>query len=218
MSDIEEQILRISRNDELRKEAREKLLRDLYRQEYLYKCQAGTAPAELQTAYNNAQLAKKSLPSQDTVTYGYWICVNPSDTVPLNKLIEAGKKAQTKIWIDSFCWVIEQRATTPDEAGKGFHYHCLITPVAGKKHNQVIRELANSFKHVVDTSNYHWFSVKPVVFEEYKRKLKYIAGYKSTEDKIIKQRIDVIYRKNMGIPKTYHSNDFDFHGCYEDVL
>jgi len=199
------------------RKAREKYMIDLYRQKLVLQCQQGTAPPQVQLIFDQVKEERQKSLNPLTETYGYFVCCNPNNGVSIDELLKAGKKAQGKVWIDSYCWVVEQRGATLEDMGKGIHYHGLITAKCGKKHGHIVRELANTFKHLTDTSNYQWFSVKPVVLEEYKRKLKYIAGYKNDEEKIIKQRIDVKYRHHMNIPKTFNSQDFDFMGMYEEV-
>lgn len=203
----------------LNKKAREKFYINLYQQKLLLLCQDGKGNPLVQGLYNEVQELRKSVKSKDTSqTYSYWVCCNPSPDVNIRDFLSTCGKSVNKVWIQHYCYVIEQRGTSDDDIGKGFHYHALLIPQEGKKHSHIVRELSNTFKHTTDTSNYHFFQVKAITKEEHIRKLGYIVGYKNDEEKIKKQRLDTLFRVQQGIPKCYNSEDFDFHGQYENII
>lgn len=204
---------------EVGKKAQEKFYISLLQRKFTLMCQQGIAPPLIQQEYNKVkELETAVAKSNNTEVYGYFICCNPDEMkITLSEFERCCSKSVTKVWIETYLWVIEQRGKTFDDVGKGFHTHILITAKAGKKYCQIVREFASSFKKATDTSQYQWFSVKPLTEEEYVRKIRYCAGYKADDDKIIKQRFDVVFRERNNIKKCYTSDEFDFRGQYVEI-
>lgn len=203
------------------KEADKKICVSLKQKLRMLQLEAGTAPAEMQELYDKVkELEKERRKKEGTEVYGYFITCNPDLSKDINykDLMTCCHQVVKKKWINSYLWSIEQRGDCEAEIGKGIHIHMLIIGTEGKKYSEVVREIARNFKNMTDTSNYQWFSVKPVNEAEYIRKIRYIAGYKQDDNKIVKQRYDVIFRQQNNINKCYTSEDFDFRGQYEEVV
>lgn len=215
---LQKQIEEMDRQIHLFKMGYDKYYMSLVQRRCHLLCQLGKAPVIIQNEYDRVQELQKEMSRKNNIdTYSYFVCVNPSPTVELQDFLSVCAKSVNKIWIETYCYVIEQRGKSLDEVGKGFHYHALITAKDGKKYSHIVREIANTFKKTTDVSNYHFFSIKPVSKEEHIRKLRYVVGYKQDDEKIEKQRIDVIFREQNNLRKCYNSVDYDYMGQYEEV-
>lgn len=138
-----------------------------------------------------------------------WLTVNPSSETPLQYFCKLVDKCFMKKWITKYIYVYEQRGTTEDEIGKGFHLHAIIYKPDNKPRAHCIRELANSFKKVCDVSNYHLFNTKWIGEEEYIRKVEYITGEKKSSEennKSLKQDMDILFRQQNNLQPYYYLN------------
>lgn len=131
----------------------------------------------------------------------YFLTVNPCEKIKLEEFIKVIKKAMAKTWISYYVYVLEQRGENETELGKGFHTHIIFNK--GIKNNKVVLEMSNTFKKMCDVSNFHFFNLKSIGDEEHKRKLEYITGIKADDAKHLKQEMDVIWRKKLGLEKYY---------------
>ena len=147
------------------------------------------------------ELLRKHKPLNDLQKNYYFLTVNPPPLIELNIFIKAINKSLRKKWITKGCYVIEQRGETPQEAGRGFHTHILFNK--GNKHSIVMREMKNSFKSIVDVENNHFFNIKNIDIEEYKRKEEYILYEKADPEKHKKQQIDILFREKNNLKSHY---------------
>jgi hypothetical protein len=131
----------------------------------------------------------------------YFLTVNPAPEKTLKGFMKAINKAISKKWITYFIFVIEQRGESEAELGKGFHTHIIFNK--GIKHCKVVKEMANTFRHMCDVSNYHLFNLKNVGEEEKNRKVEYILGTKADEAKHLKQQMDIIFREREKLKSYY---------------
>jgi hypothetical protein len=135
----------------------------------------------------------------------YFLTINPRPDITLKEFMKTILKAMTKVWIKYYIFVIEQRGENEDELGKGFHTHIIFNK--GIKHCKVVTEMANTFKKMCDTSNFHLFNLKNIGDEEKIRKIEYITGTKKDEVKHLKQQMDIIYRKKENLKSYYILED-----------
>ena len=137
----------------------------------------------------------------------YFLTINPDTTkVSLAVFLKAIHKAMSKKWITEYEWVIEQRGECEAEVGKGYHTHIIFNK--GIKHSKVVLEMTNSFKHIVDMEHemiLKWFNLKSIDAEEKVRKTGYILDRKADPAKWLKQDMDIIFRQNHGLQKSYKS-------------
>lgn len=131
----------------------------------------------------------------------YFLTINPRPDIKLQEFMKTIQKALSKVWITYYIFVIEQRGESEAELGKGFHTHIIFNK--GIKHCKVVQEMANTFKKMCDTSNYHLFNLKNIGDEEKKRKIEYITGSKKDEEKHLKQQMDIIFRKKENLKSYY---------------
>lgn len=146
---------------------------------------------------------------KDTLKEYLFLTVNPHPMASLEEFRKALDKMTKKVWVVTWLYVLEQRGTTPEEAGKGFHAHIIIRKPAAKVPSHCIRELVTCFKLLCDTSNPHCFNTKWIDAEEFSRKLGYLLGrkeYTETDRKDLKQEMDRLWRHNASISNYYKSN------------
>lgn len=133
----------------------------------------------------------------------YFLTVNPKPDIELPIFLKTIQKAMSKRWITYYEYVIEQRGESEAELGKGFHTHIIFNK--GIKHCKVVLELKNSFKHMCDCSDFHYFNLKNIDDDEMIRKTSYILDRKSEPEKHLKQDMDIIFRERNGLLKSYKS-------------
>lgn len=134
-----------------------------------------------------------------------FINVNPAPNHSLLYFQQVIEKALKKVWIKDYCYVLEQRAETEEEAGKGFHTHIIIEKIPEKQYSQCIKELGRSFSKVCDTSNYHLFSGAIIKESDINKRREYILGVKNDTQKHQKQIIDKYWRTENFL-KTFYGN------------
>lgn len=190
----------------LRKAAIEKVKLQQYQE--LYRLQCLQEPTQL---IKDIQAARLSLGEKgEGIDRPYiWLCVNPNSTFTFKEFQGLVSKMVSKVWVDEYVYVYEQRGITEEEAGKGFHLHAIIKKPENKKPSHCIRELGSTFKKCCDVSNYHFFQVKFIDIPEKDRKLEYILGTKESTDenqKDLKQLIDKVWRVKNKIDPYFFSN------------
>lgn len=135
-----------------------------------------------------------------------FITINPRPDVPLNEFIKTMDKFKSKVWIEDYIYVYEQRGTTEEESGKGFHAHILIWKPDSKKSHEVIRETKNTFKKVCSIENPSILNIKNCKDEDIEKRKNYMLGQKNIETdptKQIKQEIDLLWRRRLKIDEYY---------------
>lgn len=138
-----------------------------------------------------------------------FLTVNPHPVATLEEFRNALEKMVKKVWVNSWLYVLEQRGTTIEEAGKGFHAHIIIKKPTDKVPSHCIRELVTCFKNTCDVSNPHCFNTKWIDQPEFSRKLGYLLGrkeYTETDRKDLKQEMDRYWRDNASISNYYKCN------------
>lgn len=137
-----------------------------------------------------------------------FLTVNPEPTVSLNMFKDSVAKCLKKKWLNNYCYVYEQRATTTEDMGRGFHLHFLID-TDGKKYHEAIRELKNTFKKVCDVSYNSVFNIRNVKEDHFMRFIKYMVGVKNQTFKHAKQNVDKIWRETNHIANYYAIGDIN---------
>lgn len=142
-----------------------------------------------------------------------FITVNPRPDVDFKTFHKSIKKYLSKVWIDNYIYVLEQRGTNMEELGRGFHSHILLWKCDGKKSHEVIRETKNTFKNICSVDNPSVLNIKNCKEEDIDKRKNYMLGDKSIEhdpSKQVKQEMDIIWRQNIGIEKYYIRNIDNF--------
>lgn len=139
--------------------------------------------------------------------YNYiFITYNPPEGIELDLFKKVMERVVKKNWIARYDYVFEQRSENPDEI-KGLHCHMLLEYRKDKRNSEVIREIANTVKNIVDTSNYHLFNTKFIGYDEFMRKQKYITEAKADIAKHAKQAVDIIFRERNNLLSVYTNRE-----------
>lgn len=135
-----------------------------------------------------------------------FITINPPEGIDIELFKKTLERVVKKNWIIEYDYVFEQRSENPDEF-KGLHSHMLLKYNKDKRDSQVIREIGNTIKNIVDISNIHLFNTKFIQYDEYLRKYKYITEQKADEAKHAKQAVDIIFRERNNLLSVYTNRE-----------
>lgn len=139
-----------------------------------------------------------------------FITINPRPDVSLEEFIKSMNKFKSKVWIEDYIYVYEQRGTTEQESGKGFHAHILLWKPDNKKSHEVIRETKNTFKNICSIDNPSILNIKNCKDEDIDKRKNYMLGHKNTDidpSKQVKQEIDLIWRQRNNIENYYQKRE-----------
>jgi len=131
-----------------------------------------------------------------------FMTVNPRSEVGLTEFKKAIEKMMSKVWIEQYLYVIEQRGENEEEAGKGYHFHALIYR-KGKKFNELNREFKSSMKKITNVDKWNTFQISICSENDIKKRVNYMIGRKSDESKWLKQDIDKVFRKKYNLQDYY---------------
>ena len=106
--------------------------------------------------------------------------------------------------------VIEQRGTTIDEAGQGYHAHIELRRNLNYRPSDIIKGAKNTFKRYCDVKNPNLLNCQIHGEDFHKDKLEYIEGVKTGEGKDSKQIIDKTFRKNNNLQVVYNAQKTKF--------
>lgn len=139
-----------------------------------------------------------------------FITINPRPDVSLEDFMKTMNKFKSKVWIEDYIYVYEQRGTTEQDSGKGFHSHVLLWKPDNKKSHEVIRETKNTFKNICSIDNPSILNIKNCKDEDIEKRKNYMLGHKNTEidpSKQVKQEIDLIWRERNNIENYYQKKE-----------
>lgn len=135
-----------------------------------------------------------------------FITINPRPDIQLEEFKKSIKKFISKVWIEDYIYVMEQRGVTEEESGKGFHAHALIWKPDSKKSHEVIRETKNTFKNICSIDNPQILNIQNCKEEDVPKRKNYMIGLKDLKydpTKQDKQSIDVGWRDRNNIEPYY---------------
>jgi len=138
-----------------------------------------------------------------------FITINPRPDVSLEEFMKVMNKFKSKVWLEDYIQVYEQRGTTEQESGKGFHAHILLWKPDNKKSHEVVRETKNTFKNICSIDNPSILNIKNCKDEDIEKRKNYMLGHKNTEadpSKQVKQEIDLIWRQRNNIENYYQKS------------
>ena len=111
-----------------------------------------------------------------------FITINPRPDVTLDEFIKACNKFKSKVWIEDYIHVYEQRGTTEQDSGKGFHSHILLWKPDSKKSHEVIRETKNTFKNICSIENPQILNIQNCKEEDIEKRTNYLIGQKGLQN------------------------------------
>jgi len=145
---------------------------------------------------------------------GYlFITINPKTLRKSGHLLEEDVKKFEKLilkfinrnFIEEAWAVIEQRGTTEEDAGQGYHGHIELKRSLNYRPSDIIKGAKNTFKSLCDTKNPHLLNCQIHGEDFHKDKLEYIEGVKTGEGKDKKQEIDKTFRKKYNLQIVYNA-------------
>lgn len=138
----------------------------------------------------------------------FWITVNPQND-ELNMLMKRTLKMCSKVWIDKYYYVYEQRAKYPDP-WKGYHVHALVIKKPDDNRRSD-REYANELRNSVRTlcGNEHAVKITPCHIDQKDKIIKYMLGTKDDPEKIHSVEHNKTWRAHNGLLPIY-TNDPDY--------
>lgn len=133
-----------------------------------------------------------------------FLTINPNPRITLKDFVSTCDKMMSKTWMTNYLYCYEQRGETPEECGKGYHFHAIIEKPTTKAYSHIVREMATSASKLCDTSEYHFYNLKNISDEEKERKIIYITGRKADPAKWAKQDMDIPFRLKNGLKSCYN--------------
>ena len=147
---------------------------------------------------------QKEQTARDNHNQYVFITVNPRPNVEFDVFRDtcikfSQRKMFSKTWL-----VFEQRGSTEEELGKGFHAHIECERNLDYKPSQITRNTENTFKNIVDMKvKKHTLTIQHHGEDFHKDKLEYIEGVKTGEGKDEKQIMDVKFREKNNLNVCY---------------
>lgn len=132
-----------------------------------------------------------------------FVTINPKPTVTLEELKTASEKLVNRQMFSAYALAFEQRASAPEEAGKGFHVHILMRRNLNYKPCRIKKNMCNTIKNICNVHDSRVFNVQFIGEDFARDKMKYITGGKTGDGKDQKMDIDDIFRKNSNLEKIY---------------
>ena len=145
---------------------------------------------------------------------GYlFITINPKITTITEENIKIFEKSIIKFinrnFIEQAWAVIEQRGTTEEIAGQGYHAHIELRRNLNYRPSDIIKGAKNTFKKYCDVKNPSLLNCQIHGEDFHKDKLEYIEGVKTGEGKDKKQEIDITFRKKYNLQVVYNAQKND---------
>ena len=133
-----------------------------------------------------------------------FITVNPKPEITFETFSKKMEKLAKRNIFNSALYVYEQRGTTIEEAGKGFHCHMLCERNLNYKPTKVVSCIKNTCKKLCNPNDQRVLNIQIIGEEFMKDKREYILGHNKTgEGKSVKQDIDIYWRKKNNLNNYY---------------
>ena len=196
--------------DDVRQEVLKNKIRKVMYMEYEYGSKLDNVFMIVKDKEEDLSAKIKELRAKKNNNGFIWVTINPDPkSTTLKKFLKKVDVIAKRKCFTDYIYVIEQRATTLLEVGKGFHAHLLLRRNLNYKPCKCGENLRSSCKKLMpNPKNPQTLDVQ-IVGEEFARdKLDYILGLKTGvkkngEKKCIAQKLDSIFRKNHGILEYY---------------
>lgn len=191
--------------DECKLQAVKKVFTKIYADKILQEIQNNQfSDTEILNVYHEYRLK-----NADKLGNVLWITFNPQPSITYQDFFTQSQKFVSKKWINECIWVIEQRGKTLDELGKGFHAHFLIWRQPNKRPNQIISETKKHFKNFCDVEHWRCLNIQNCKEDHIDNRKNYMLGEKKlddTDDKYLKQQMDIKWRQLIDEPTHYSKN------------
>lgn len=151
--------------------------------------------------YRNFDLFKARLKAKSKSNDIYWITINPKPDVILSDFVNKIADVSKRPCLANVVYVFEQRGTSYEDAGKGFHCHILSDKKINFSPQKIQDYLYNSLKKMVGNKQHVRVDKYPASFRE--DKLKYMNGEKWDDDKHSAVLINSGWRKKNNLLDIY---------------
>ncbi len=139
-----------------------------------------------------------------------FITVNPKPEIPFDDFKKKMEKLVNRNIFTDGLYVYEQRGSTKEDAGKGFHCHMLCTRNLNYKPTKVVSCIKNTCKSLCNVKDSRVLNIQIIGEEFAKDKRQYILGHnKNGEGKSVKQDIDEYWRKKNNLNSYYKDAQTD---------
>ncbi len=133
-----------------------------------------------------------------------FITVNPKPEIPFKEFKKKMEKLSNRNIFNNALYVYEQRGSTEEEAGKGFHCHMLCERNLNYKPTKVVSCIKNTCKSLCNVKDKRVLNIQLIGEEFMNDKRLYILGHNKTgEGKSVKQNIDEYWRKKNNLNNHY---------------
>lgn len=182
-------------------------IRQLLEQEYNLD-QLGGKLKDIRGAIVENKESRSKLNARQNNNAYLWITINPKPSIAFPDFQKKITKLVNRSMFDACEYVFEQRGTSIEEAGKGFHAHVLATRNMKYKPSKCISNVKNTCKTLVGNVNNNAQLNIQIIGEDFAAdKREYMTGVKTGEGKDLKQIIDKSWREHMEIKNTIISSN-----------
>ncbi len=202
--------------EELKIQEEKKFFQQQYKKNLTMKYELGTLGNTMTELKEEQDALKEKLKIKTARDHnnGYlFITVNPKI------LRKTGQKLQEEVqnfeksivkfinrnFIEEAWAVIEQRGTTIQDAGQGYHAHIELKRNLNYRPSDIIKGAKNTFKKYCDVKNPNLLCCQTHGEDFHKDKLEYIEGVKTGEGKDLKQIIDKTFREKNNLQIVYNA-------------
>lgn len=142
------------------------------------------------------------LTNAEKIKQTYFITIRPNEQdTNFDEFFDLVNKFISRKCFRNFELVFEQKGTTPEEYGKGFHCHILAN-MSQRSKTEVLRDTQSTFKHVASANCIQVDIVKSN--DDIQRINGYMREWKSDDDhKIVTKNADIAWRQQLGLLALY---------------
>lgn len=166
---------------------------------------------DMMLIYKEVAIEKGLIKPDDRIKNTYFITIRPDDRIiDIHDFYALVEKFVTRKFFKSFTLTFEQKGTTVEDYGKGFHAHIIAEIVPGTKRSksEVLRDTQSTFKCCTSANCIEVVPLKTQ--KDYDNCESYMIEYTSDDGhKEITKEHDPIWRETLGIKPFYKEDDVD---------
>jgi len=151
---------------------------------------------------------KKTMIANEHNNLYLFVTINPKPEVKLEDFTKTVEKLVKRQMFSAYAYAFEQRASAPEEVGKGFHVHILMKRNINYKPCRIKKNMENTCKSICNTKDNRVFNVQFIGTEFARDKMEYISGGKTGDGKDQKMDMDIIFRENNDMLSIYTNGEF----------
>uniref|UniRef100_UPI0040487CDE hypothetical protein n=1 Tax=Mariniflexile sp. TaxID=1979402 RepID=UPI0040487CDE len=105
-------------------------------------------------------LRKKTMTAELNLNLYLFVTISPKPEVQLEDFTKTVEKLVKRHMFSAYAYAFEQRASAPEEVGKGFHVHILLRRNLNYKPCKIKANMANTVKHLLNPKDNRVFNVQ----------------------------------------------------------